>query len=202
MDPFVAKILFFGGVYHPDVRHSGPYIKQQKTLTFRQDWKRRADTALFVITSVGSMLLPLLYIFTPLFQFADYHGSLWIGIVGAVLLLLGDRIFYLSHRDLGKNWSPILEIREEHSLVTEGIYHRIRHPMYSATWILVLAQAMILPNWIAGFSALVPFSLVYFLRVGKEERMMVDVFGDEYVEYQRQTGRLLPKIRPPSDSGS
>jgi hypothetical protein len=49
--------------------------------------------------------------------------------------------------------------------------------MSTAIWIRVLAQATILPNWIAGFSALVPFSLVSFLRVEKEERMMVDAFG-------------------------
>ena len=86
--------------------------------------------------------------------------------------------------------------------VMEGICHRFRHPMSTAIWIRVLAQATILPNWIAGFSALVPFSLVSFLRVEKEERMMMDAFGDDYGEYQRRTGRLLPKIRPPSDSGS
>jgi len=37
-------------------------------------------------------------------------------------------------------------------------------------WLLVIAQAMILPNYIAGFAGLVPFGLLYFLRVAREER--------------------------------
>jgi protein-S-isoprenylcysteine O-methyltransferase Ste14 len=110
------------------------------------------------------------------------------------LLALGDWVFWKSHQDLGRNWSPRLEIRESHRLVTEGIYRRIRHPMYLSIWLLVIAQAMILPNYVAGFSGLVPFALLYFLRVGKEEKMMGEEFGGEYEQYLRKTGRLVPKL--------
>jgi len=79
-------------------------------------------------------------------------------------------------------------------LVTHGIYRRIRHPMYLSIWLLVIAQAMILPNYIAGFSGVVPFALLYFLRVPKEERMMREEFGKAYDEYLLVTGRILPKF--------
>ena len=67
--------------------------------------------------------------------------------------------------------------------------------MYLSIWLLVIAQAMILPNYIAGFSGLIPFGTLYFLRVGREERMMLEEFGADYQQYLNRTGRLLPKLR-------
>ena len=113
---------------------------------------------------------------------------------GVVVLVVGNWVFWKSHRDLGGNWSPRLEIRVQHRFVTDGIYRRIRHPMYLSLWLLVAAQAMILPNYIAGFSGLVPFAFLYALRVGKEEAMMREHFGAEYDEYQKRSGRLLPRF--------
>jgi protein-S-isoprenylcysteine O-methyltransferase Ste14 len=61
-------------------------------------------------------------------------------------------------------------------------------------WLFVIAQALLLPNWSAGFGGLIPFTFLYFLRVGKEERLMLEEFGDEYAEYRKGTGRLFPKL--------
>src|SRR6185436_742425 len=131
--------------------------------------------------------------FTPLLSFANYLIPPWIGIAGVFVLALGNWVFWSSHKDLGRNWSPTLEIRQNHALVTEGIYQRIRHPMYLSLWLLVIAQAMILPNYVAGFAGLVPFAILYFQRVAKEERMMVREFGKLYEEYMLRTGRIFPK---------
>jgi protein-S-isoprenylcysteine O-methyltransferase Ste14 len=103
-------------------------------------------------------------------------------------------LFWKSHHDLGQNWSPTLEVRAEHTLITNGIYQSIRHPMYSSIWLWSLAQALLLPNYIAGFSGLISFGALYFLRVGNEEKMMLDQFGDEYQGYMQRTGRVLPKL--------
>jgi protein-S-isoprenylcysteine O-methyltransferase Ste14 len=113
---------------------------------------------------------------------------------GTVILVLGDWVFWKSHKDLAGNWSPTLQIREHHTLVTHGIYRRVRHPMYLSLWLLVVAQALILPNYVAGFSGLLPFGILYFLRVGNEEKMMAEYFGAEYEQYMKRTGRLLPKF--------
>jgi protein-S-isoprenylcysteine O-methyltransferase Ste14 len=59
---------------------------------------------------------------------------------------------------------------------------------------LVLAQVMILPNYVAGFSGLLPFGILYFLRVNREEQMMLEQFGSDYAQYRRRTGSLIPKL--------
>jgi len=195
MDPLVAKIIYVVGYWIANFVIRAPHIKVHQRAPIRANRNTRTDTSLFLAVGVGGFLVPLLYIFTPLSSFADYAIPLWLGVTGVALLLLGDWVFWKSHKDLGRNWSPKLEMREGHTLVTNGIYRRIRHPMYLSIWLLVIAQAMILPNYVAGFSGLVPFALLYFLRVGKEERMMGEEFGSEYEQYLRKTGRLFPKLR-------
>lgn len=195
MDPLVAKIIYIAGYWVANFVIRAPHIKAHRRTPIRAQRKTRTDTSLFVATSVGGFLIPLLYVLTPLFSFADYSIPRWLGVTGVAILVLGDWVFWKSHQDLGRNWSPTLDIREDHRLVTEGLYQRIRHPMYLSLWLLVISQAMILPNYVAGFSGLVPFAILYFQRVQKEERMMLEEFGSAYEAYLQKTGRLIPKLR-------
>ena len=101
-------------------------------------------------------------------------------------------LFYETHRQLGRNWSVTLDTRKTHKLVASGVYARVRHPMYSAFWLLALAQALLIPNWIAGLSGIVGWGILFFLRIGREEELMVATFGDEYRAYMQRTARVLP----------
>ncbi len=139
-------------------------------------------------------LLPLVYSATSWLDFANYSLPVWAGWVGVILILLALFVFWRSHADLGLNWSPTLEIRTEHNLITNGIYGYIRHPMYASQWIWVFAQPLLLQNWIAGFLNLLVFIPFYFLQVRAEEKMMLDTFGDEYREYMNKTGAVFPNI--------
>ena len=68
----------------------------------------------------------------------------------------------------------------------------MRHPMYAAFWLWAIAQALLLPNWIAGPAGLVGFGTLFFLRIRREEEMMIEIFGDEYRSYMRRTWKVLP----------
>lgn len=194
MGPLLAKIIFVFGAVIANFVIRIPYIKAHHRLPIRSNRNTRLDTSLFLAVSLGGFLIPLLYVFTPLFSFADYSIPRWVGVTGVVVLVLADWVFWKSHKDLGGNWSPTLEIRRDHTLVAHGIYQRIRHPMYLSFWLLVTAQAMILPSYVAGFVGLLPFGILYFQRVAKEERMMMEEFGSEFERYLQKTGWLLPKL--------
>ena len=155
----------------------------------------RRETVLIVIMAIGSMLLPILYLFTPFLSFADYKLPGFLPWIGAPVMVLALWLFWRSHADLGKNWSRTLEIQKGHQLVMHGVYRSIRHPMYTSIALFSLAQGLMLGNWLAGWSALVAFAVLYLVRVPHEERMMRDFFGQEYSDYMQQTGRLLPRIR-------
>ncbi len=193
MDALTLKIIFMVGfVAMYAIRF--PHLKANKQNKIALSKADGLEKGLLFLATLGMQLLPLLYVFTPLFGFADYDLPLWASIVGIALYATGIFMFWKSHHDLGRNWSVTLEVRESHELVTGGIYKRIRHPMYSAVWLIVIAQALLLPNAVGGLSGVACFGTLYFMRVGKEEKMMLDEFGAAYQTYMQKTGRIFPKL--------
>ena len=122
-------------------------------------------------------VLPLIYIVTLLFNFANYSLPLWANGLGIMTFALAESLqgsialylFWRSHHDLGQNWSPTLQVREDHTLITNGIYQTMRHPMYAAIWLWVIAQELLLTNWIASLSGIITFGTLYILQVGNSE---------------------------------
>jgi protein-S-isoprenylcysteine O-methyltransferase Ste14 len=155
--------------------------------------KTAQDRYLLAVLAVGMVALPFVYLFTPWLNFANYRLRSWAGWTGAASAAVGIWLLWRSHTDLGRNWSESLQIRQGHQLVTSGIYRHIRHPMYAFGWLFGIAQALLLQNWIAGLSGLVSFAVLYFLRVPREEQMMLDQFGEEYQSYMKRTGRVIPR---------
>jgi len=143
---------------------------------------------------VGLVLIPVVHLSTDIFSFADYSFHQLQGFIGTVAMAAFLWLFYLSHKQIGKNWSVTLELRENHELVQHGLYKYVRHPMYSSFWLWGIAQALLLPNWIAGFCGLLSVAILYFSRVAKEEDMMRQQFGEEYDAYCTRTGRIFPRI--------
>ena len=166
--------------------------KSQKKIVSRIDW---LEKTLLITVITASLLLPILYLFTPLLAFADYRLPVLVPWIGTPVMVIALWLFRRSHADLGPNWSVSLEVRENHELVTHGIYRTIRHPMYASIWLWCFAQAMLLQNRLAGWFALLTFSVMYFLRTPREEELMCETFGEEYRKYMRQTGRMFPRMK-------
>jgi len=143
---------------------------------------------------LASMALPFIAIATPFLDFAAYALPEWAMWTGAALLVPYLWMFWRSHADLGRNWSPGLEVRADHGLITNGVYRRVRHPMYAAIWLGALAQPLLIQNWIGGFAILPCFLAMYLIRVPREEAMMSARFGADWDEYCQRAGRLIPKF--------
>lgn len=171
-----------------------PYIRQSLKMEGTEYSSGRFDQFLVVLLFLGTTFIPLVYIFTPLLDFADYTLPSVISIICVGFVILGLVILRKAHIDLGVNYSQDLEIKEEHVLVTGGIYKYIRHPMYATGFLISIAQIGLLQNWIAGFSGVIVLSFFYLLRVPVEEEMMIKTFGEDYLSYRRQTKRLIPFI--------
>ncbi|MCH8149128.1 MAG: isoprenylcysteine carboxylmethyltransferase family protein [Planctomycetes bacterium] len=171
-----------------------PHGRRSMKVPIAEDRKGGLEIGLLIGAWLGTTIVPVVWITTSLFAVAEYTLHPVPYGVGLGMMVLGLWLFYCSHTDLGTNWSVTLQTREEHSLVTTGIYSRIRHPMYSSMFALGVAQALFLPNWIVGPAYLVSFGLLYVFRVRIEERMMLDRFGTEYEDYVQRTGRLIPRL--------
>jgi protein-S-isoprenylcysteine O-methyltransferase Ste14 len=189
-------LFFIGFIAYLTIR--GVYAQRAKgkeTLASRVDALERV--LLFVVIA-SSVLLPLLYLFTPALAFADYRLPVEARWCGTLVMIAALWLFWRSHADLGDNWSVSLELRKDHQLIQRGVYRFIRHPMYASLWLWGLAQGLLLENWLAGWCALVTFGILYFVRTPREEMMMCEFFGQQYRDYMRRTGRLLPRLRPRS----
>ncbi|MEM6999136.1 MAG: protein-S-isoprenylcysteine O-methyltransferase [Pseudomonadota bacterium] len=171
-----------------------PHERQSKSVTTRRSRQDKIENILLFGVTLGSAILPVLHLTTGLLDFANYRTSPAWPFAGLLLMIPGLWLFRRSHVDLGRNWSVTLEIREQHGLITNGVYRRIRHPMYSAIFLLYGAQAVFIQNWIAGFSGLAAFALMYFVRIPTEEAMMREQFGEAYEHYSDTTGRLVPRM--------
>ncbi len=159
--------------------------------------ERRVTTqekAILFLLLIAMFIFPLIFAFSDWLNSANYTLPAWAGWLGILILLGALYVFWRAHADLGLNWSPTLEIREKHELITKGIYGIIRHPMYASQWLWVIAQPLLLQNWIAGWVNLLVFIVFYFLRVKAEEQLMIERFGDEYRAYKKKVGAVIPKL--------
>lgn len=193
MTPEIAQAIWLVGVVAWFVVRLPFQIKSRKTPIARRagGWQ---DRLLLTISSTGLGVIPMVYVFTGEPRFADYTFVPLLGVVGALLMIAALALFRMTHKHLGRNWSVTLDTRKTHTLIDTGIYAHLRHPMYSAFWLLALAQAALLQNWIAGLAGPVAWAILFFLRVGREERLMIDTFGDQYRRYMQRTKRVLPWV--------
>ena len=171
-----------------------PINKQRRKEAMSERRVTLQEKILLFLLLLGMFILPLIYSASTWLDFANYSLPSWAGWVGVVVMIGAILVFWRAHADLGLNWSPSLEIREKHELITHGIYGVIRHPMYASQWLWVIAQALLLQNWLAGVVNLIIFIPFYFMRVKAEETLMFDSFGEQYREYMKKTGAVLPKI--------
>jgi protein-S-isoprenylcysteine O-methyltransferase Ste14 len=193
MTLFVAKLVWgLGCVAYYIIRYPHQRRARKTPVAGRRD--RLREQLLMAISYAGLFVVPLIYVLTDQPKFASYEFHSLQAWIGALVLVAAMTLLYQTHRDLGRAWSITLEVRNQHTLVTRGIYERLRHPMYAAFWLWAISQALLLPNWVAGLSGLVCFGTLFFARIGHEERMMLETFGDEYRAYMGRTYRVIPGI--------
>jgi protein-S-isoprenylcysteine O-methyltransferase Ste14 len=128
MTPTISKAIFVVlaiGWYL--IRYE--YARRSRRVTVVRSARGPREIALLLVSLAGLGLVPLVYVATgmPRFTAYSFHPLFaWLGLFFAIAAL---GMFHLTHRALGRQWSISLDVRENHKLVTEGIYRRVRHPM-------------------------------------------------------------------------
>jgi protein-S-isoprenylcysteine O-methyltransferase Ste14 len=192
MNPWIAKaVILAASVALVAIR--APHGHRSRGIKVVKHRKGARETALLTLMWIA-FFVPLLWIVSPLLSFAEYPLHAAPLVAGGLCFAAGLWLFHRSHADLGTNWSITLEVREQHQLIAHGVYRRIRHPMYAALLLYSAGQALVIPNWVAGPSYLVALVILLAFRLGAEEAMMLEQFGDEYAAYMTRAKRLVPGV--------
>lgn len=117
----------------------------------------------------------------------------WIRFIGVITGAVSVPLLYWLFRSIGRNITQTVKTRKEHELVTNGPYRWVRHPLYSVGTLLFLSFALISSNWFIGLMTLMSLVML-MVRLPKEEMNLIERFGDEYKDYMRRTGRLIPRL--------
>ena len=123
----------------------------------------------------------------------DFTLPAWIRWLGFVIGVLSIAMTVWVELELGRQFSPQLQLRQDHKLITSGPYSLIRHPLYTAIDGFGLSLALVSANWLFVIFFLLCLVGLWF-RVPKEERMLLDQFSEEYQVYMQRTGRFFPKM--------
>ncbi len=193
MTPEFANVVWAGGTLAWCALRF-PFERSANRVPVARSQRSVREGVLLAGAMIGFGVVPFIYAVLGGFPFASYPFQPPLAYAGIALFVASLYLFWRTHRDLGANWSISLDVRERHSLVTHGVYAQVRHPMYAAFWLWALAQLLLLPNWIAGPAGMVGFAILFLGRVGREERMMIEAFGDEYRAYMARSWRLIPGI--------
>lgn len=155
----------------------------------------RPEFTIVTLLGLGMLVVPSIPLFSDVLTFADNGSPPWLALPGVTALIASLYVLWRAHAGLGDNFLLVVGLKRDHKLVKSGIYSRIRHPMYASVWLWAIGQALVLPNWVAAGSTLLLFGPVYALRVRREEMLLLEHFGNEFLQYASTTGRVFPRIR-------
>ena len=113
---------------------------------------------------------------------------------GVVLSVLGIIMLVWVQKHLSRNFTGTVQIRPGGNVVKTGPYLYVRHPMYLTFLLLGTGIFLLTANWLLGGGFVLMILIVMFVRTPIEERALLNVYGNEYEDYAKQTGKFLPKI--------
>jgi protein-S-isoprenylcysteine O-methyltransferase Ste14 len=115
-------------------------------------------------------------------------------VTGAIWIIIGLIIRVNSILTLKQHFTYTVTEIENHELVETGLYKNIRHPGYLGQLLIFIGTAISFSNWLSFIAMIIPVLFGYLNRIRVEERFMIKQLGQKYIDYQKWTKRLLPKI--------
>jgi protein-S-isoprenylcysteine O-methyltransferase Ste14 len=159
---------------------------------------RKEEGILFavVLRLVGLMLFvsTVAYLISPAsVQWAMIPIPSLVRWIGAITGLFSSLLMYWTLSSLGKNLTDTVVTRADATLVTHGPYRWVRHPFYVTTALVMVSVTLLTANWLIGLGCLAVLAMLA-IRTPKEEQVLIERFGQRYLDYMARTGRYFPKI--------
>jgi len=138
----------------------------------------------------------LLFGVIPLFGAGNLHfmaQTKSIQIAGAVITCVGLSLTNWSRARLGRYWSGVVALKQDHRLIQSGPYRVVRHPLYTGIILAAIGLALCITTW-SSVVGVVLLTLCFERRAHKEDALLASEFGAEFEIYRQRTGRLVPRL--------
>ncbi|WP_020404887.1 methyltransferase family protein [Gracilimonas tropica] len=126
------------------------------------------------------------------------NANLWSTLVGVgetgmmISMIVGYALLFIGFGIFIQGWRQLYRAKEEGRLAKDGLYGLVRHPQYTGLFIGLFGEGVI--HWPTIFSVgLFPVIVIaYVLLAKREEKKVIEEFGEEYLEYKRKVPAFLP----------
>jgi protein-S-isoprenylcysteine O-methyltransferase Ste14 len=174
------------------------YFRRKADKDAGEKVSRKVDgTALMTVIKIGGLVLwlsPLVYLINPVWiAWSKINLLEWIRWLGFGLGIVCVVLIYWLFSSIGSGITPTSATRKQHTLVTNGPYRWVRHPLYTVGSSMFISFGMMADNWFIAALGILAF-IGMAIRTPKEEANLIEKFGDEYREYMKSTGRFLPYL--------
>ncbi len=169
----------------------------------------RADILQFAIPGMTVFFIELLFCARDAVRndLSGFWGTVWglikqpqnlslfsvQSIIGLALIVIGLSIMIVGQVTLRRNYSGTVVIREDHQLITHGIYHFTRNPIYLGL-IMVVTGLPVYVESLYGFLTSLILIPIILKRIKLEEKLLTEEFQDAYQKYKETTKKLIPFI--------
>lgn len=170
-----------------------------------KEWTRAGVLQAFIIAFYAEMYgFPLTIYFLARYFGLDLAwsegGNLWAQLFGTpvahlVAMVIGYMFVFSGATLVADGWRRVHRARREGRLVTDGVYERVRHPQYTGLFLIVFGEGIVHWPTILSVIAFPVIVFAYTLLARKEERHMLDEYGDEYRKYQVRVPMFIPRRR-------
>jgi protein-S-isoprenylcysteine O-methyltransferase Ste14 len=114
--------------------------------------------------------------------------------IGMALVVIGFVIRIHSILTLKQYFTYSVAKVENHKIIETGLYKFIRHPGYLGQLIIFIGISTSISNWLSILVMMIPITLGYLYRIKVEERFMTEQLGEDYLNYQKRTKKIIPMI--------
>ena len=191
---WIFLLLFFGfyvAVTSWLYRHNPGLMQERMQLSAsnQQGW----DKILFPIMEVF-FIVWLIFISLDAVRFHWSSVPLWVQVIGALILLCSFYFLFLTFRE-NSYLSPVVRVQEErgHTVVSTGLYHYVRHPMYMAILVFIVGTSLLLGSWYGLIFVIICMSILARRTVLEEQMLLKELAG--YADYKTQVKyRFIPYL--------
>jgi protein-S-isoprenylcysteine O-methyltransferase Ste14 len=204
MDPQIAHSELWGLAVVMIVAASWLFYHYFAPTNWRE-WAGAGLVQAFIIALYAEMYgFPLtIYVAVRLFGLdrGELNASLWSTLLGMgefgmiIAMLIGYALAIIGIGLFIEGWRELYRARQENRLATDGLYGMVRHPQYTGLFIGLFGEGIV--HWPTIFSVILfPIIVIaYTILAYREERHMLEQFGEQYRRYQRRVPMFFPGRR-------